>query len=152
MEQKPYAASQVSASPDPHTNTNDTIAITPNALSAIIGTQFWVKLIGIVMFITVALQVLVLVFGLGQVPRDTMSGPASGAMFVIIIPVIFMVIYCILATRLLQYGKAISALAKSQNPIDFERAMEVQTKFWRLLGIITIIMIVIMIFAFISVA
>ncbi len=123
MEQNPYAPSQVS--PVVHASSQGDVVITPAALSAILGTQFWVKLTGFVMFVIVALQLIGLVFGLKQAPR----GVAGGAMFVFIIPLIIWVIYVILALRLLQYGKAISSLALSHNPADFERAMDVQCKY-----------------------
>ncbi len=147
MEQNPYALSQVSpASQCENHNTSDGIVITPNALAAVIGTQFWVKFMGILMFIMVVIQALAALFDLSETPQDLAASP----LFDYVIPIVTMVIYTILAVHLMQYGSAISALAKTRDTVNFDRAMEVQTKYWKLLGILSMIILALIAFAIIK--
>jgi len=146
MEQNPYAPSQVSPTPAP--NTHEGVVITPVALKAVTGTQFWVKFIGVILFIIAALQIISIAASL---KRFQYSFPLS-ATLLLAIPIISMIGYTILATRLMQYGKAITALSRSRDPLNFERAMEVQTKYWKLLGILTIVMMALMVFGIVAMA
>jgi hypothetical protein len=60
------------------------------------------------------------------------------------LPLMMVAVNLVLAVRLIQYGQAIGRLRKGGTSHDFERAMEVQSKFWRLLGLVYAIMIVLM--------
>ncbi len=67
------------------------------------------------------------------------------------IVVIVMIIYCVIiflfALRLGSYASAIGRISVSRNPLDLEEAMVQQMKFWRLSGISTLVMIVLIIVA-----
>jgi hypothetical protein len=114
------------------------IPVTPVALGALIGTKFWVSLVGVVMLIVVAINVLTMLF-------TDAETPFGGVLVAFIIPFIMVVIQVVLAVRLVKYGTAIGRLKSGGTSQDFERAMVAQTQFWRLLGIMCIVMITLMI-------
>ncbi|MGJ8656843.1 MAG: DUF5362 family protein [Akkermansiaceae bacterium] len=136
MEQQinPYEAGQ--ATQQGHSDPSAEMPVTAVALSSLISTKFWVSLVGITMLITIAINLIGMVFMGSQMP----SGAPAGFFVAWIIPLVMIVIQVILALRLVQYGKAIGRLEGSANNQDLERAMEVHTKFWRLAGIVVIVM------------
>ncbi len=138
MEQQvnPYETGQ--AHHQGHADHSSSVPVTPVALGALIGTKFWVSLVGVVMLIMVAVNVLAILF-----TGD--SGPFGGVLVDFIIPFIMVAIQVVLAVRLVQYGTAIGRLRSGATSQDFERAMLIQTKFWKLLGILCLVMIVMVI-------
>lgn len=141
MEQQinPYEASQ--APQQGHNDPSTNIPVNFGALGALIGTKFWVSLVGIVMLVIVAINLLVLFFANSQAP--------GGVFLVYILPLIMLAMQTLLAVRLVQYGKAIGRLKSGGTSDDFERAMVVQSQFWKIFGIICIVMISLMILAWV---
>lgn len=142
MEQQinPYEAGQ--AIQQGYVDPSSSMPVTPVALGALIGTKFWVSLVGIVLLVIVAINILTHLFMSTQV----LSGSAQVAL---VIPFIMFVVQVVLAIRLIQYGKAIGRLKSGGTSQDFEQAMIVQTKFWKLFGIICIVMISLMLLTWI---
>jgi hypothetical protein len=138
MEQQvnPYEAGQ--AHQQAYVDSSLSIPVTPVALGALMGTKFWVSLVGVVMLIMGAINVLTMLFA------DD-STPFGGVLVAFIIPFIIVVIQVVLAVRLVQYGTAIGRLKSGGTSQDFELAMVAQTQFWKLLGIMCIVMISLMI-------
>ena len=138
MEQQvnPYEAGQ--AHQQEYIDHSSSIPVTPVALGALIGTKFWVSLVGVVMLLMVAINVLAMLF-------TGANAPVGGVLVAFIIPFIMVVVQVVLAVRLVQYGTAIGRLKSGGTSLDFERAMIVQTKFWKLFGIMCIVMIALMI-------
>ena len=141
MEQQvnPYEAGQ--AHQQGYSDPSSEMPVTAAALSALIATKFWVSLVGITMLVIIGLNLISMVF-LGSNMR---AGVPASMMLVWVIPLIMVVIQVVLAVRLIQYGKAIGRLQGSASNQDFERAMEVHTKFWKLTGIVIIVMFALMI-------
>lgn len=134
----PYAAPQ--AQGNVPVNTQAGIPLTTTAFMSVLGTQIWVKIVSIVFLVLSGLQ-LVNIFITGTKTARVLPSGSTKLLLVYLIPLAFIVVYIIMALRLFQYGGAIGKLRASKNPGDFEKAMEMQTKFWRLLGIFCIIMI-----------
>jgi len=128
-----------------YTDTSANLPVTPVALNALIGTKFWVSLVGFVILLIVAINTFSLLFINSQFGN-------GGVLGVFIFPLIMVVIQVILAVRLIQYSKAIGRLKTGGKSIDFERAMEVQSKFWRLSGIVCLVMIVMIVMVWIGAA
>ncbi|MFT5633900.1 MAG: hypothetical protein ACI9SQ_001624 [Rubritalea sp.] len=142
MEQQvnPYEVGQVHQ--QAYVDSSLSITVTPVALGALMGTKFWVSLVGVVMLIMGAITVLSLLFASSQF--------VGGFLVELIMPLIMFVINVILAVRLVQYGQAIGRLKAGGTNHDFERAMEVQSKFWKLLGVVYIMIVVLMIVLWLS--
>lgn len=138
MEQQfnPYAAGQVHQE---HFEPSAGIAVTPAALAAILKTQFWVKLVGIAMLIISVLTILGGLVNMGGLSGMGAFGEVFGVM--IIIYLLMGAVYILLAIRLLKYAGAIQRLSRTQESNNLASAIEMQTKFWRLAGILTIIVI-----------
>ena len=136
MEQQinPYESGQ--AIQQGHNDPSANMPVTPVALASLVGTKFWVSLVGVTMLIIIAINIIGMVFVGSNVP----SGAPAGFLLVWILPLAMMVVQVVLAVRLVQYGKAIGRLQGSANDLDLERAMEVYTKFWKLAGISIIVM------------
>ncbi len=137
MEQEfnPYASGEVYQEyADPSVG----IAVTPVALGAILKTRVWVKLVGIVMLL---ISVLTIIGALVTMRGLEILGSVGVMISVIVMLYIFIgAAYIFMAVRLLKYAGAIKKLSLSQDTNDLARAMEMQTKFWKLVGILTIIL------------
>jgi len=119
--------------------------ITTEMLDALRGTKPWVLLIGIVLFISSAFMVL---GAFGMIAAGSMggapNGPPQGAMTAIGGGyVIAAIIYIVLGVYLVKYSSAIGRLSQSGDGIDMEEALVSQRKFWKLAGILTLLMIVV---------
>ncbi len=128
MEQEfnPYVTGQIH---QPHADPSVGITVTPMALDAIIKTKFWVKFVGGIMVVISVLTFIGGVFSVGN------AGVMSGAFNVAIgVTLLVSIAYIIMAVRLLQYGGAIQKLSISENAGDLSKAMEMQSKFWKLAG------------------
>jgi hypothetical protein len=113
------------------------IPVTPSTVNALLNTRFWVYLVGIVLLVIDCLYILSLL-SLGLNMR-------GGLFLAIIIPVIFTMLQLFLAVRLIQYGVAIGRLKNFGTSEEFEQAIVSQSKFWKLLGVISLVIIVLMI-------
>jgi len=123
-----------------HNDPSASMPVSAGALSALLDTKFWVTLVGIVMMIGVVIQLVVTIF-IGS----NIEGVESTPLPLIAVQLVIAVIYFILALRLLQYGKAIGRLTGVTGESEFEKAMDVQSKFWRLLGILCIVTMALMV-------
>jgi len=131
----PYATGESQQS---YVNPAAGLAVTPMALTAILKTKFWVKLVGVVMII---ISILMLIGGI-------LGGNVS---FVSLLVNLAMgIIYIIMSVRLIQYASAIQRLGLSKESNDLSIAIELQAKFWKLAGILMIIMIVLFLLVLIS--
>lgn len=121
--------------------------ITDTMLQAMRGTKGWVLLIGILLFISAALFVIIALgmlvggaaLGMGaDAPRGVMAG-ISGAY------VLFGLLYLFLGLYLVKYSSAIGRLLSSGQSADLEDALDQQRKFWKLAGVLVLIMLVLMV-------
>ena len=129
----PYAAGEVQPQ-QVYVNPAAGLVVTPMALSAILGTKFWVKLIGWSMLLISILTLLGLFIG--------GSGVGSYGILFFVFPIAVTIAYVLMSVRLIQYGSAIKVLAVSKDSNDLTRAIELQTKFWKLAGILLIVVLV----------
>lgn len=113
--------------------------VSARTIELLVQTRPWVRLIGVVMWIMVVLMVLGSIFMIGLA---VVSGQAE--MF-IAGPVYFVmaIIYGFLARWLNVYANRINSLSISESLSDLESALEGQKNFWRLAGIVTLVVLVI---------
>lgn len=137
MEQpfNPYEAGQ--ADQQIYVDRSSNIPVTPATLSALMATKFWVSLVGIVLLVIICINILSM-FSSGHYSGE-------GLFLAMIIPMIFIILQLVLALRLIQYGVAIGRLKRLGTSHEFEQAIVLQSKFWKLSGVICLLMIVLMI-------
>ena len=121
----------------PQSNPRD-LQLDANDQIALIGSKGWVKFLSVMGFISFTLTIRILIVAL-----SLSSTRGFGLVWIIIGAVIAVVIFK-LSNRLLKYARAIQGVMECHDPIEFERAMEEQMKFWELFGILTIICLVLL--------
>lgn len=126
---------------------NSGTGISNTMIEAMRGTKPWVLLIGIVLIVSSSFMILgsIGVFIASTIHLESETSPPGvlagvGAMYAVL-----GVVYIFMAVYLLKYNSAIGRLLGSATTADMEDALLAQRKFWRLAGIITAIMLVVMV-------
>lgn len=126
--------------------------ITNTMIDAMRGTKPWVLLIGIVLFVSAAFMVLgtIGIFIASTVGMGT-NGPEAGAILGMgVVYGVMSIIYILMGVYLVKYSSAIGRLLQSISVVDMEEALMSQRKFWKLAGVITAIMLVLMVLGFVA--
>ena len=128
--------------------------ITGEMIEAMRGTKSWVMLIGVLMFIAAVFTVIAAVammFG-GSMMGRTAAGAPPTALFMGmgVAYLFFALIYVFLGLHLVKYSSAIGRLLASGQSADMEDALNQQRKFWKLSGVLALIMIVFFVIAMIA--
>lgn len=118
-------------------------AITRNMIESLVKTRPWVLLIGIVMIVgcvfmvfgALAMFALGNLAGFGAEGLGPMAGAGVGAAYLVLA-----VLYFFPALYLLRYAGAIKRIGPA-NPAAMEEALARQASFWRLVGILTAVLI-----------
>ena len=118
-------------------------AITRNMIDSLMKTRPWVLLIGIVMIVGCVFMVFggLAMFALGNVAGfgaeglGPMAGAGVGAAYLVLA-----VLYFFPALYLVRYAGAIKRIGPA-NPAAMEEALARQASFWRLVGILTTVLI-----------
>ena len=110
-------------------------------------TKFWVRLISVLLWILViAMVILGVVTGIGATSGfGASSGRAETVGFMIGfigVYVLIAFIYVFPAIKLWAYGSQIGRLMESRNPQDLVAALNMQRSFWKFVGIMTLISLV----------
>jgi len=124
--------------------------ITTFMVEAMRRTKPWVLLIGIVLIISAAFMILA-TFGIFA--ASTMSlgdeGPGAGAMLGIGgMYAIMSIMYLMLGIYLFKFSSAIGRLVLISSVVNMEDTLDSQRKFWKLAGILTAVMLVVMVLGF----
>jgi hypothetical protein len=118
-------------------------AITRNMIDSLVKTRPWVLLIGIVMivgcvfmvFAGLAMFAIGNIAGLGGEGLGPTAGAGIGAAYLVLA-----VLYFFPALYLMRYAGAIKRIGPA-NPAAMEEALARQASFWRLVGILTVLLI-----------
>jgi len=118
-------------------------AITRNMIESLVKTRPWVLLIGIVMIVGCVFMVFggLAMFALGNIAGfgaeglGPMAGAGVGAAYLVLA-----VLYFFPALYLVRYAGAIKRIGPA-NPAAMEEALARQASFWRLVGILTTVLI-----------
>ena len=128
--------------------------ITGDMIEAMRGTKSWVMLIGVLMFIAAAFTVLaalMMMFGSSMMSRSPAGAPPAalltgmGAAYLL-----FSLIYVFLGLHLVKYASAIGRLLASGQSADMEDALNQQRRFWKLSGVLALIMIVVFVIGIVA--
>ncbi len=129
------------------TNVGGEVVATPRAIGYLKQTRPWVIFMAVLMFIGAALLAILALFMLGgggamlsgrSRGSSVVAGFAAGAAIAYFIGAF---IYFIFGFYLIKFGSAIGRLTVTRNSSDLENAMLAQMSFWRLCGIIAIVVI-----------
>lgn len=133
-------------------NRANAAGITTSMIDAMSGTKPWVLLIGIVLFISAAFMMLATLgmlgagaLGMAQMGVESGVMLGVGAMYGVM-----GIIYIMMGVYLIKYSSAIGRLLQSASVVDMEDALNAQRKFWKIAGIITALMLVLMVIGFIA--
>lgn len=144
----PYEASQYSGQLDAEMHGG---GVSPTAISHLSKTKPWVQLIGILAIIGAVLMVgfaLIVMAGGGIATAAMQSsrGEAFPSEMFILMGAIYLVmgiVYLWLGIKLIGYGSAIGSLRTSRSVQHLELALDHQRSFWKTIGILTLIGIVV---------
>ena len=132
-------------------NNNSGNAITTGIVDQLKRTRPWVLLISIVGFIFTALMAIGTVgifFGGGAAMMGPGMPPEFGGGGLIIgmgiMYLIMTILYFVISLLLLKYAGAIKRFVASGTSQDMEHALKHQASFWKLVGILTLVTIVVM--------
>ena len=129
---------------------NTGIEANSSAQTFLYSIKGWVRFISVLGFIGFAVMVfymfVMLVF-LGSFVGG--AGGGLGVLFLLLMLALSAVVF-MLALRLSTYSSSIGRLQRSHSPADLENAMIEQMKFWRLAGILVIIILLLILLGMLS--
>lgn len=104
-------------------------------------TKPWVMLMGVVTLLGSAFMLLAAILMMGMGAMMPRSGPVSPALLgLVYLPMAAMYVYP--GIKLWQYGSAIGRLMMSRQTSDLEQALAQQKSFWKFVGILTLVIVV----------
>jgi hypothetical protein len=123
-------------------------SVSQDMIAVMRGTKPWVLLIGVMLFVFAVLMIIGTLALLAEGSFAIVATGMKGSSMILIITVIYGIsalVYLFLGTYLVKYNAAIGRLVKSGQPGDMEDALNAQRKFWRLSGIITLMVIILVV-------
>ena len=134
--------------PSSNLNARDSFSAAPDVSTSVMEglarTKGWVRFCGImmcIMFALVTLQFLLAVVGV-----NSMAGPNQSRAYALGTTfggfVFGLLFYLWPAIRLLRYSKAIGLLLERRTAVELEEALNIQRGFWKHIGIITLIFLI----------
>jgi hypothetical protein len=136
----------IAPSADADTASSGHGGVTEAMKEALRGTKGWVKLVGVLFFVGAVFTALgaVAAFAMPAMMGAGKGGMPMGAMaFMALLYVGIALVYVFLGLYLLNYSGAIGRLLVDGQAASMETALQSQQKFWRLAGIIALVMVVI---------
>lgn len=124
------------------------MAAAPGIQSALAGTKPWVRLCSILLFVSAALMIVV--GGLaGVMGAVALGGGAETAVLAIVYPLMGL-LYLIPALYLFRYATRIGDYLTGGQDVQLELALDAQRSFWKFVGILSVIMIVLAVLGIIA--
>ena len=133
-------------------NRSNATGITNSMIDAMRGTKPWVLLIGIVLIISAIFMLLgtLGIFAAGALSQESMGAEAGVILGVGAMYALMSIIYILMGIYLFKYSSAIGRLLQSASVVDMEEALNSQRKFWKIAGVITAVMLVVMVIGIIA--
>ena len=114
----------------------------PAVRDALRDTRPWVQFISIMMFICLGIACIG-IFGLLLVSRGNIIGTTAMA-----IQMVCLAVYFFAALHLYRYSTGISSFLRTRSVRSLETALDAQKSFWKLVGIVTLVMVLFYIVTF----
>jgi hypothetical protein len=128
--------------------------VDPRAVQALQNTKPWVRLCSVIGFIStgfILLAALVMLLGGAFMPTQKQAFPFAGFQFVLgLLYAAMGVLYLFPSIKLWKYGSSIVRLMVSGSNADLIEALEQQRSFWKFVGIMILVMIVLYVVAIIG--
>lgn len=116
-----------------------TVVVTERALASLASTRGWVMLWAVVLFISAGFSILgvlgILIAMAGSAPR------LPGMLLFAVAYGLVAFAWIMMGVHLIRYASGIAATARSRSPEALERALASQKSFWRLSGIMLLVVI-----------
>lgn len=125
------------------------VDVTAAMIESLRNTKGWVRLVSIVLFLGAALSALGgLSVGLiaavgGTRAAAGAAGPAGMMVGIAVLYIVFGVLYGVLAYYLFQYASSIGRLLAQGDVDHMEAALAYQQKFWKIAGVLVLIMLIV---------
>ena len=126
------------SSPAPAVEPPPTGEESPGVARALAGTQPWVKLVSILMFVGSGIGLAGAVFTMTLGARRGLPGSTAMAL----VQMLLCLIYLFPASLLFRYGGAINTFLLEGKTSDLETALERQRSFWKFVGVLALIAVV----------
>lgn len=148
----PYSAPAMHSSP---VSRSSEAGIAQGVLRQLAGTKPWVRFISVLMFIGAGLMLLGALFMLvagGTILKSSKMGAAEMGMMVpiAIAYALFAFLYIFPALKLWKYASRIGDLLNSGAVLDLEAALNEQRSFWKFVGIMALILLILYFVIFIG--
>jgi Family of unknown function (DUF5362) len=154
MESNPY--SSPAANLFGSTSATSAESVSAGVINQLKRTKPWVRFIGVMMWIAIGFMmlasVLMILGGSAMGAAMEKANPAMPAGFMAGIGALYVLIaflYIYPTIKIWKYGTSIGKLTQSGSNADLENALDQQRAFWKFVGIMMIIMIVVYIVAFV---
>ena len=124
--------------------------VTPGVLQALAATKPWVQFCSVIGFLCSGFMIVLGLLMMVGAAAGSMSGrgaamPFAGFQIVMgIMYIVLSLLYLVPSIKLLKYGSSINRLLSGNSVADLENAMEQQRGFWKFVGIMLIVGIVMM--------
>lgn len=120
----------------------------PGIQSALAGTKPWVRLCSVLLFASAALMIVIGILG-AVVGTLALGGGAQTAALAIVYPLMGLV-YLIPALYLFRYATRIGEYLTGGQEIQLELALDAQRSFWKFVGILGVIAIVLFVLGIVA--
>ena len=144
MTNDPYATPSVSGYESMHAAGG---LVSEAAIQQLVGTRPWVIFFAVMMFIGSGFQVLGALGMAMMGGRSSMAGsrgaspfPAGIGFAIAAVYLVLAIVYVFPGVKLVQYAGAISRLVRTRQESDLVMALDRQRSFWKLVGILMIVM------------
>ncbi len=124
------------------------MAAAPGIQSVLAGTKPWVRLCSVLLFISAALMILV--GGLGGVLGTVALGGGAETAALMLVYALTGLLYLIPALYLYRYAARIGEYLTGGQDVQLELALDAQRSFWKFVGVLSLILIVIAVLGIIA--
>jgi hypothetical protein len=125
------------------------VKVTDHMIDSLRSTKPWTKLLSILGFVGTGFMIL---FGVGfMFFTNVFSHQTSGfSAFVGLIYILFAVLYFVPAFYLFKYSSSLGNFLKSNGPTDLESALSHQKSFWKFMGVVAVIGMVLVVLGIVA--
>jgi hypothetical protein len=120
-------------------------------VGALAGTRPWVRLASIVGFVGAGLMLVtgLLVAGASLIaPGQLGAGAGAGFVALGLLYACMALLYLVPSRHLWRYGAHIGAYVRDQQPAQLEQALEAQRAFWKFVGVLTVLSLLLVVVGF----
>ncbi len=126
------------------------VKITNHMINSMRSTKPWIRLLSVLGFIAVAFGVFMGIFMMAGGSLFPQTGGVYPTFFKGIIQILVSLLYIFPAMYLFKYSSAIGSFLHNRREIDMESALLYQKSFWKFVGIVSLILVIVSIIGIIA--